>query len=61
MQESNIRIGTLFRYNKRMSIHNDVHGQVGVILSRPNKSGQYKALIGGYKTLFILIEHMEKL
>ena len=61
MQESDLYIGMLFRYNKRMSIHDDVHGQVGVILSRRNKWRQYKVLIGGCKTLWVRLEHMEKL
>lgn len=61
MQKSDVKIGMLFKYNKRMSIHDDVHGQIGVILARPNSWNQYKALIGGHKTLWILLEHMEKL
>ena len=34
MQESDIKIGMLFRYNKRLSIHGDVHGHIGIVLAK---------------------------
>ena len=55
-----MKIGDLFRYKRIMSVHTDIEGCVGVILSKPNRHGQYKAQIK-HKTLWILRQNMGKL
>ena len=62
MQESNIKIGTLFRYNKRLSIHDDVHCHIGIVLDLPTCriTKQYKAQVS-HKTLWITPWSMEEL
>ena len=57
MQKSDIRVGMLFRFNKRLSIHNDVDGHLGVVLERCN-SHQWKAQVS-HKTLWVTPWHME--
>ena len=53
-------IGDIFRYKKLMSIHTDLDGCIGVVLSEPNHYGQYKVQIM-LKTIYILRQHMVKL
>ena len=48
----------LFRFNKRLSIHDDVHGHIGVVLGRCNH--QWKVQVS-HKTLWITPWSMEKL
>ena len=62
MQESDIRIGMLFRYNKRLSIHDDVHGHIGVVLGRCAVASvaQWKVQVS-HKTLWVTPWAMEKL
>ena len=59
MQESDIKVGTLFRFNKRLSIHHDVHGHIGVVLQRCNVH-QWKVQVS-HKTLWITPWSMEDL
>ena len=59
MQESDIKVGMLFRYNKRLSIHGDVHGHIGVVLGRCTH-GQYKVQVS-HKTLWVTPWCMEEL
>jgi hypothetical protein len=60
MQESKFKKGDLFVYNKRLSIHNDVHGQIGVVLENRSRTGQYKVQVS-HKTLWITDWSMEKI
>ena len=60
MQESNFKKGDLFRYNKRLSIHGDVHGHVGIVLKNKSRQKQYKVQVS-HKTLWITEWSMEKL
>ena len=53
-------IGDLFRYKRLMSIHTDLDGCIGVILSKPNEYGQYKAQIM-HKTIYVLRQHVGEL
>ena len=53
-------IGDLFRYKRLMSIHTDLDGRIGVVLSKPNRHGQYKVQIM-HKTLHILRQNMGEL
>jgi hypothetical protein len=57
-----MEIGDLFRYKKKKGFidWNEIEGHIGVILSGPNRHGQYKTLIKN-KTLYILRTNMEKL
>ena len=55
-----MKIGKLFRYKRLMSIHTDLDGCIGVILSKPNAYGQYKAQIM-HKTIYVLRQHMEEI
>ena len=55
-----MKIGDLFRYKRLMSAHTDVEGCIGVVLSKPNRHGQYKAQIM-HKTLYVLRQHRGKL
>ena len=56
-----MKTGKLFRYKSGWkSIHTDLDGCIGVILSKPNKYGQYKAQIM-HKTIHVLRQHMEEL
>ena len=59
MQESDVRIGMLFRFNKRMSIHDDVDGHIGVVLEQAN-TRQWKVQVS-HKTLWVTAWTMEKL
>jgi hypothetical protein len=59
MQESDIKIGMLFRYNKRLSIHDDVHGHIGIVL-RKCSVGQWKVQVS-HKTLWLTAWDMEKI
>jgi hypothetical protein len=59
MQESDIKVGMLFRYNKRLSIHDDVHGLIGVVLGKCSV-GQYKVQVS-HKTLWVSLWCMEKI
>ena len=59
--------GDLFRYKKRVWMNIDLSplspikdGLIGVVLSAPNRHGQYKVLIGK-RTLWVLRRNMEKL
>jgi len=53
-------IGDLFIFKRLMSVHTDVDGCVGIVLSKPNRHRQYKVQIK-HKTLWILRQHMGKL
>jgi len=55
-----MKIGYVFRYKRLMSIHTNLDGCVGIVLSQPNRQGQYKVQIM-HKTLWVLREHMGKL
>lgn len=59
MQESDIRVGMLFRYNKGLSIHDDVDGHVGVVLEYTIR-GQWKCQVS-HKTLWVKAYSMEEL
>ena len=59
MQENDIRIGMLFRYNKRLSIHDDVDGHVGIVLEQASRY-QWKVQVS-HKTLWITAWCMEKI
>ena len=59
MQESDVKVGMLFRYMKRMSIHDDVDGHIGVVLERCSV-GQWKTQVS-HKTLWLTAWSMEKL
>ena len=59
MQESDIRVGMLFRYNKRLSIHDDVDGHVGIVLEQASRY-QWKVQVS-HKTLWITAWCMEKI
>ena len=50
--------GDLFRYHPHLSIHTDVEGAIGIIISRDRS--QYKAKVA-HKTLWVTIHNMEKL
>ena len=52
--------GDLFRYNKRLSIHGDVHGHVGIVLKNKSRQKQYKVQVS-HKTLWITEWSMEDL
>jgi len=55
-----MKIGDLFRYKRLISIHTDLDGCIGIVLSKPNHYGQYKVQIM-HKTIYILRQHMVKL
>ena len=57
-----MKIGNLFKYKVLYlrSLHGDLDGCVGIVLSEPNSYGQYKALVV-HKVLYIFRAHMEKL
>lgn len=59
MQESDIKIGMLFRYNKRLSIHDDVDGHIGIVLGKCSV-GQWKVQVS-HKTLWLTPWSMEKI
>lgn len=61
MQRSNFKKGDLFRYNKRISIHDDVHGHIGIVLEKPSVgTWQYKVQVS-HKTLWVTLWSMEEL
>ena len=55
-----MQVGDIFRYRTGMSIHTDLDGMVGLVLSKPNSKGQYKVQVG-HKTLWLLRGMMEVL
>ena len=55
-----MKIGKLFRYKRLMSIHTDLDGCIGVVLSKPNEYGQCKAQIK-HKIIYVLRQHMGEL
>jgi len=55
-----MKIGRLFRYKRLMSIHTSIEGCIGIILSKPNRHGQYKTQIM-HKTLWICRASMGEL
>ena len=57
-----MKVGDLFKYKVLYlrSLHGDLDGCVGIVLSEPNSYGQYKALVV-HKVLYIFRAHMEKL
>ena len=59
LQRNDIKIGMLFRYNKRLSIHGDVHGHVGIVLAHCMR-GQYKVQVS-HKTLWVTLCSMEEI
>ena len=56
MQKSDIKIGMLFRYNKRLSIHGDVHGHIGIVLAKNaqqvNGRHKYPTNLVGYSLVY---------
>jgi len=59
MQESDVKVGMLFRFMKRLSIHDDVDGYIGVVLGRCNHH-QWKVQVS-HKTLWVTSQHMEEI
>ena len=59
MLESDIKVGTLFRFNKRLSIHHDVDGHIGIVLAKCS-AGQWKTQVS-HKTLWVTPWCMEEL
>lgn len=59
MLNRDVKIGMLFRFNKRLSIHDDVHGHIGVVLGRCNHH-QWKVQVS-HKTLWITPWSMERI
>ncbi len=55
-----MQVGDIFRYKVGLSIHTDLDGMVGLVLSKPNSVGQYKVQVG-HKTLWLTREMMEVL
>ena len=55
-----MKIGDIFRYKRLMSIHTDLEDCIGIVLSKPNRHGQFKVQIM-HKTLWVLRQHMGKL
>ena len=55
-----MKVGDLFRYQVRLSTHNDIDKCVGIVLSPPNRHGQYKVRVR-HKTLWILKDMAEVL
>ena len=55
-----MKIGDLFIFDKRMSIHDDVDGCVGIVLAERNKHGQYRVRVA-HKELYILSMNMRKI
>ena len=53
-----MKVGDIFLYRTGMSIHTDLDGMVGLVLSKPNDRGQYKAQVG-HKTLWLMRGMME--
>mgnify|MGYP001196206993 CR=1 FL=1 len=54
----NMQVGDIFRYKVGLAIHTDVDGMIGVVLSMPNRVGQYKTQVG-HKILWLTREMME--
>ena len=52
-----MKVGDLFRFQVCLSIHNDIDKSVGIVLSPPNRQGQYKVKVQ-HKTLWILRNNM---
>jgi len=59
MQESDIKVGMLFRFKKGISIHDDVDGHIGIVLAKCS-AGQWKAQVS-HKTLWVTPWSMEEL
>ena len=59
MLNRDVKIGMLFRFNKRLSIHDDVHGHIGIVLGRCNHH-QWKVQVS-HKTLWITPWSMERI
>ena len=55
-----MKIGYLFRYKRLMSVHTDLDGCIGVVLSKPNRHGQYRVRVA-HKQLYILSRSMGEL
>ena len=53
-----MKVGDIFRYKVGLAIHADVDGMIGLVLSKPNRVGQYKTQVG-HKTLWLGKEAME--
>ena len=60
MQVSKFKKGDIFRYNKRLSIHDDVDGHIGIVLENKTRQRQYKVQVS-HKTLWITEWSMEEL
>ena len=61
MQRNKFKKGDLFRYNKRLSIHDDVDGHIGIVLEKPSLGTiQYKVQVA-HKTLWVTLWSMEKI
>ena len=55
-----MKVGDLFKYRWRTSIHTHLNGCVGIVLSEPNSYGQYKVQLD-HKVWYILRMHMVKI
>jgi len=60
MQKNDVKIGDLFRFNRHVSIHEHLHGLIGIVLSKPNRWGQYKVSVNG-RELHVLRGNMGEL
>lgn len=55
-----MKVGDLFVFKRRISIHTELDNMIGIVLSQPNRYGQYKVRVG-HKVLHILKHNMETL
>jgi hypothetical protein len=55
-----MQVGDLFKYRWHSSIHIHLDGCVGIVLSGPNKHGQYRVQMPN-KVMYLLKMHMEKI
>ena len=55
-----MKVGTLFKLNNHMGIHEHLEGTIGIILSKANRYGQYKTQVAD-KILYLMPYHMEQL
>jgi hypothetical protein len=60
MQKNDVKIGDLFRFKRHMSIHESLEGHIGIVLSKPNRWGQYKVNING-REIHVLLYNMVKI
>ena len=55
-----MKIGDLFKYKRHISVHGDLDGCVGIVLSEPNSFGQYRVQLV-HKVLYIFRAYMVKI